>query len=59
MDPGSEQHPGLGQQDDDREDMDDGHHSESDLSTQGSQYVYETDSGADSDEELHCGAEPH
>ena len=57
MDPGPEQHPGPRQQD--VEDMEDGHHSESEMSTQGSEYVHETDSGTDLDEELHCGAEPH
>ena len=39
--------------------MADGHHSESDTSTQGSECVYETDSGTDSNEDLYCGAEPY
>ena len=57
MDPGPEHHSGPGQQD--LEDMQDGQqdHSGSDTSTQGSGHTYETDSGTDSDEELHCGAE--
>ena len=57
MDLGSEHHSGPVQQD--AEDMEGSHYSESDTSTHGGEYVYETDSGTDSDEELHCGAEPY
>ena len=49
MDPGPEGQPTEG--------MEDGHHSDSSTATQGSEYM--TDSGTDTDEELHCGAEPY
>ena len=51
MDPGPEQQ--------DVEDMEDGHQDDSEVYTQGSEYKYETDSGTDLDEEVHCGAEPY
>ena len=46
-----------GPQEQNIEDVEDGHNSDSGTSTQTSEYM--TDSGTDSDEELHCGAEPH
>ena len=43
-----------GQEQQDIKDMDDGHHSDSDTYTHGSEYM--TDIGNDSDKELHCTA---
>ena len=62
MDPGPENH--LGPQQQFVQYMEDGQHYQDDADmpvqeNEGSEYSYETDSGTDSDEDLHCGAEPY
>ena len=62
MDPGPENH--LGPQQQFVQYMQDGQHYQDDADmpvqeNEGSEYSYETDSGTDSDEELHSGAEPY
>ena len=62
MDPGPENH--LGPQQQFVQYMEDGQHYQDDTDmpvqeNEGSEYLYETDSGTDSDEDLHSGAEPY
>ena len=62
MDPGPENH--LGPQQQFVQYMEDGQHYQDDADmpvqeNEGSEHSYETDRGTDSDEDLHCGAEPY